>query len=98
MASGHYDISERRGCKAIRFCRATRRYIAKRDDKIPLRMRILDIASARVRYGYKRIHVLLIREGLKVNHRAVYRIYCQEGLNLRYRGKKKGSARPGCLK
>jgi putative transposase len=73
----------------IRFNRSTQRYIAKRSDNIPLRMRILDIASARVRYGYKRIHVLLRREGWKVNHKAVYRIYCQEGLNLRYRTKRK---------
>ena len=56
-------------------------------------MRILDIAQARVRYGYKRIHVLLMREGWKVNHKAVYRIYCQEGLNLRYRGKRKKVSR-----
>jgi putative transposase len=52
-------------------------------------MRIRDIASARVRYGYKRIHILLQREGWKVNHKAVYRIYCQEGLNLRHKGKRK---------
>jgi putative transposase len=52
-------------------------------------MRIRDIALARVRYGYKRIYVLLKREGWRVNHKAVYRIYCQEGLNLRYRQKRK---------
>jgi len=52
-------------------------------------MRIIDIAKARVRYGYKRIHVLLCREGWKVNHKAVYRIYFQEGLNLRYRQRRK---------
>jgi putative transposase len=52
-------------------------------------MRIKDIASARVRYGYKRIHVLLRREGWRVNHKAVYRIYCEEGLNLRQKSKRK---------
>jgi putative transposase len=46
-------------------------------------MRINEIARVRVRYGYKRIYVLLRREGWKVNHKRVYRIYCQEGLNLR---------------
>ena len=56
-------------------------------------MRILDIASARVRYGYKRIHVLLLREGWKINHKAVYRIYRQEGLNLRYKGRRKKVSR-----
>jgi len=89
----HYRISERWCCRVIRFCRSTQRYIAKRDDNIPLRMRILDIASARVRYGYKRIHVLLLREGWKVNHKAVYRIYRQEGLNLRYRQRRKKVSR-----
>ena len=46
-------------------------------------MRINEIARIRVRYGYKRIHVLLRREGWQVNHKRVYRIYCEEGLNLR---------------
>jgi putative transposase len=77
----------------IRFCRSTQRYIAKKADNIPLRMRILDIAQARVRYGYKRIHVLLCREGWKVNHKAIYRIYRQEGLNLRYRQRRKKVSR-----
>jgi len=52
-------------------------------------MRIKDIASARVRYGFRRIHVLLRREGWQVNHKRVYRLYCIEGLNLRTKGKKK---------
>jgi len=46
-------------------------------------MRIREIARTRVRYGYKRIHTLLRREGMMVNHKKVYRIYCEDGLNLR---------------
>ena len=56
-------------------------------------MRIREIAVTRVRYGYKRIHVLLVREGWKVNHKRVYRIYCEEGLNLRTKQKKKRMAK-----
>jgi putative transposase len=55
-------------------------------------MRIREIAATRVRYGYKRIHVLLLREGWGINHKRVYRIYCEEGLNLRIKHKRK---RPG---
>jgi putative transposase len=46
-------------------------------------MRIREIAATRVRYGYRRIHVLLVREGWKINHKRVYRLYCEEGLHLR---------------
>ncbi len=46
-------------------------------------MRIKDIAQARVSYGYRRIHVLLQREGWKVNHKRVYRLYRLEGLTMR---------------
>lgn len=77
----------------IKFNRATQRYVAKRNDNILLRMRIIDIAQARIRYGYKRIHVLLMREGWRVNHKAVYRIYREEGLNLRYKKRKKHISR-----
>ena len=46
-------------------------------------MRLKDLAQARVSYGYRRLHVLLEREGWAVNHKRVYRLYCQEGLVLR---------------
>jgi putative transposase len=55
-------------------------------------MRIREIAAVRVRYGYKRIHVLLRREGWEINHKRVHRLYCEEGLNLRVKHKRK---RPG---
>ncbi len=78
-----YRVSERRSCSVLRFGRRTLRYVGKRDDQAPLRQRIKDIAAARVRYGYRRIHVLLQREGWKVNHKRVRRLYWEEGLNLR---------------
>ncbi len=76
-------MSERRACRALLFGRSSQRYKGKKDEQAALRMRIKEIAAVRVRYGYKRIHVLLRREGWRVNHKRVYRIYCEEGLNLR---------------
>jgi len=63
--------------------RSSHRYYSQRRDDRSLRMRIREIAETRVRYGYLRIHILLRREGWRVNHKRVYRIYREEGLNLR---------------
>lgn len=78
-----YQISERKACRLIHISSSVYRYQTIRDGQVPLRMRINEIATVRVRYGYKRIHVLLRREGWEINHKRVYRIYCEEGLNLR---------------
>jgi len=59
------------------------RYRSSRRDDGALRLKIREIAETRVRYGYRRIHILLRREGWHVNHKRVQRIYCEEGLNLR---------------
>ena len=57
-------------------------YHSKATDQTPLRLRIKEIAAARVRYGYQRIHVVLRREGWLINRKRVYRLYRQEGLSL----------------
>lgn len=57
-------------------------------------MRIRDLAAARVRYGYRRVHVLLAREGWKVNHKRVFRLYRLEGLSLRLKVRKKRVSAP----
>lgn len=85
-------MSERRACVVLCFGRSTYRYQGRRDEQAVLRMKIREIAAVRVRYGYQRIHVLLRREGWAVNHKRVYRLYCEEGLNLRAKKKRK---RPG---
>ena len=65
--------------------RAGHRYRAIRNDQAMLRRRIRELAAARVRYGYLRIYILLRREGWKINHKRVYRLYRQEGLSMRLR-------------
>ncbi|MCX5801807.1 MAG: IS3 family transposase [Candidatus Eisenbacteria bacterium] len=80
-----YRVSERRACEVVEIWRASHRYRSHRRDDVALRMRIREIAETRVRYGYLRIHILLRREGWCVNHKRVYRIYCEESLNLRRR-------------
>ena len=84
-----FRISERRACAVLIFRRSSNRYHGSADGQAELRMRIREIATVRVRYGYRRIHVLLLREGWKVNQKRVYRIYCEEGLNLRRKRPKK---------
>lgn len=79
----YHSVSERRACRLIGISRTTFRYVHTRDPQDWLRQRIRDIAQTRIRYGYKRIHVLLKREGLNVNRKRIHRLYCLEGLQLR---------------
>ena len=65
-----HGMSERRACKAIGCCRMTVRYEATRPDDAGLRERMKEIAHERRRFGYRRVHVLLKREGYVVNHMA----------------------------
>jgi putative transposase len=84
-----YRVSERRACGVARMNRATFRYRSHRDPRTELRMRIREIAQVRVRYGYRKIRVLLKREGWKVGKYLVERIYREEGLTLQQRRKRR---------
>ena len=61
-------------------------------DVAPLRARIVELARLRLRYGFRRIHVLLRREGWAVNVKRVHRLYRQEGLSMRLRPPKRRRA------
>ncbi len=61
---------------------STYRYQSRREQRAALRLRIREIAQARVRYGYRKVRVLLNREGWKVGKKLVYRLYREEGLTL----------------
>jgi len=80
-----YQVSERRACRAAGFHRSTQRYRIRRDPQVELRMRLKELAAARVRYGYRRLHVLLRREGWLVNAKRIHRLYREEGLSIRPR-------------
>jgi putative transposase len=67
----------------------TYHYKSRRPEQAPLRKRMREIAQTRVRYGYRRIHVLLRREGWVVNHKRVRRLYNEEGLQLRNKSPKR---------
>jgi putative transposase len=86
---GNHLISERHACRLLEFCRASLRYRHRRVDPAALKLRLRELAAARVRYGYRRLHVLLRREGWKVNAKRVYRLYKLEGLSLRLKQRKK---------
>lgn len=76
-------MSERRACGLIRLDRTTRRYVPKPRDDQAIRSRLLELAAARPRFGYRRLTVMLRREGVLVNHKRVQRLYREEGLALR---------------
>ena len=84
-----FKVSERHACRLIRLHRSSQRYRHRRDDQAALRIRLKDLAAARPRFGYLRLHVLLLREGWRINRKRVYRLYRLEGLELRHKKPKK---------
>ena len=78
-----YEVSERRVCEVLSLSRTSCRYRSRADEQAALRIRLRDLAYARVSYGYRRLHVLLRREGWCINHKRVYRLYRLEGLMMR---------------
>ena len=84
-------ISERRACRLVGLARTTlRRVVIDHPATASLRTRIIDLAHARRRFGYRRIHDLLRREGVRANHKKVYRLYRAAQLSVRKRRRRKG--------
>jgi putative transposase len=86
---GEHEMSERRACRLLTCCRMTVRYASVRPDDAALRDRMKAIAHERRRFGYRRIHALLRREGMAVNHKRLFRLYREEKLSVRKRGGRK---------
>jgi putative transposase len=83
-----FELSQRRACRLIRISESSLRYVSIRSDG-PLLDRLRELAQERTRFGYKRLHVLLRREGFLVNHKRVYRLYRREGLMVKRRKRKR---------
>jgi putative transposase len=84
-----FDVSQRRACRSLQLPRSSCRYRSRRRLRPGLTEALRRHASSRPRFGYRRLHTLLRRDGHVVNHKAVYRIYRAEGLSVRKRRRKR---------
>ena len=84
-----FGVSSRRACRALVLHRSTYHYRSRRPDQRALVFRLRELAEARRRYGYRRLTVLLQREGWPVNHKRVYKLYRAEDLGVRSKKRKK---------
>jgi putative transposase len=78
-----YEVSTRRACGVIRATRSSAYYRSRKDPLTALRQRMREMAQTRVRFGYRRLRVLMVREGWEVGKERFYRVYIEEGLALR---------------
>lgn len=83
-------LSQRRACRFIRAARSSVRYAAIRADRAIERERLRTLAREKAHYGYRMLHRLLRREGFSLNRKLTYRLYREERLNLRRRGRRRG--------
>jgi putative transposase len=89
-----YRLSQRRAARLIPVRLETLRYQSIRDRQDALRQRLRELAAVRVRFGYRRLTVLLKREGWPVNAKRIYRLYGDEGLTVRTTPRKRLASRP----
>lgn len=78
----HYGVSFRKACATFLVHRAVFYYRSRRPDQVVLKQRIKDITLSRISYGYRRVHTQLVRESFPVNHKRVYRLYCDLSLQM----------------
>ena len=91
-----HQLSEKRACGLIGITRWINRYQSRRDPQTELRMRLRELAGSRTRYGYRRLTVMLRREGWAVNAKRVYRLYREEQLQVRSQASETSRAYPRC--
>jgi len=81
--------TQRRACGLIGLAPKTYRYASSRSDDAALRVQLKELASERRRFGYRRLHILLKRVGVAINHKKLFRLYREERLTVRRRGGRK---------
>jgi putative transposase len=94
LAATTFGISERRACELLGVWRSSCRYEPKPDRAGPLREQLTELARERPRFGYRRLGVLLARNGQTVNHKRLFRVYREAGLSVK-RIRQKKLARVG---
>ena len=83
-------MSERHACRLMELARSTHRYRPRRAERdAALRARLKELAAKRMRFGYRRLTAVLVREGILANHKRVYRLYREEGLAMRIRQRRR---------
>ena len=86
-------ISERRACQLVGLSRTVLHYASKaQPENEQLQARLVELAGERRRFGYRRLHALVRREGVSVNHKRLYRLYSDAGLTVRRRKRRHGVA------
>jgi len=88
-----FGISERRVCGLLGIWRSSCRYRSQPDRNQKLREKLVELAHERPRFGYRRLGVLLCREGEAVNHKRLFRVYRQAGLSVNETGARNSFAR-----
>ena len=90
MSRCEYQMSERHACRLLGLGRSTHRYRARKAERdSALRTRLKELAAKRMRFGYRRLTAMLVREGMPANHKRVYRLYREEGLAMRIRQRRR---------
>src|SRR5262249_39390623 len=87
-----FGCSTRNALRIVQMSASLYRYRSRRRDASALTLRIKEITQTRVHYGYRRVHVMLRREGHRDNVKRVYRIYREQGLSLRLKRPRRNKA------